>query len=225
MYGQGNWTRLTRKLFSLPHTYFLLLGTGLGYLGLLLWVGIRLIPILLGALIVLLMILAWIWQIHKMRGLIADNLLETEIFSDKLAEVTQKLAGRSPANWQETFNWAKESQVFAHRIARKESVLTPELLETLYTVIALLDQVIEAHLALEQVETDTYKQLTENHLKASRKQLKNTYSQLQHLQDQVLLSALESTEVKAGLPGHLRSLISENKTTLQTLINENQEEL
>lgn len=225
MYDQGNWTRLSRKLLSLPHSYFLLLGAGLGYLGLLLWVGIRLIPILLGALIFILMILAWIWQIEKMRGLIADNLLENEIFRDKLAELTRKLAGRSPANWQETLNWAKESQAFAHRIARKESVLTPELLETLYTVIALLDQVIEAHLALEQVETDTYKKLAENHLEASRKQLKNTHSQLQYLQDQVLLSALETTEVKAGLPGNLRSLISENKTTLQTLINQNQEEL
>lgn len=225
MYHQGDWKHLGRKLLRLPHTYFVVTGAGLGYLGFILWLGMRLITLVGGGAIALIMLITWVWQVKQIQGLQADNLLEREIYLEKLATVAKRLGERSPANWTETLNWAKESQIFAQRIATKEPILTPELFETLHTVIALLDQVVEAILALEQVETDTYRTLTQQHLQASCQRLQDTYIQLQHLQDQVLLSALETGEVKAGLPNYLQTVIADNKTTLQTLIAQSKRDL
>ena len=77
-----------------------------------------------------------------------------------MTSIERKLAGRTDADWEQTLIWAQEIQTFAQRIASRESILIPELLETLYTVLSLCEQVVASILALEQMQTETYKNLT-----------------------------------------------------------------
>ncbi len=102
----------------------------------------------------------------------------------------------------------------------QESILTAEILETLYTVLNLSEQVIHAILALKQVKTERYRTLTRNHLQTSLDRLKTTHHNLQQLQDQVLLSSLDKNTVNTEFPLFLKTLIQENRSVVQTIIQD-----
>ncbi|NEO98041.1 MAG: hypothetical protein F6K58_04950 [Symploca sp. SIO2E9] len=95
------------------------------------------------------------------------------------------------AGYSLSLKWSRETQAFAERIASREPTLNPELLETLYTVLALSDQVAEALLALEQVQTPTYCNLTKKHLRDSYDRLQ-LYADLhrQHQQRRLQLKSV-----------------------------------
>nr|WP_236107421.1 hypothetical protein [Cylindrospermopsis raciborskii] len=93
-------------------------------------------------------------------------------------------------------------------------------LETLYTVLNLSEQVIHAILALDQVKTDHYRTLARTHLQTSLERLKTTHHNLQQLQDQVLLSSLDRNAVNTELPLFLKTLIQENRSAVQTIIQD-----
>jgi hypothetical protein len=85
-------------------------------------------------------------------------------------------------------------------------------------VLDLSNQVVEAILALEKVQTESYRSLAEEHLKTSLNRLQNTHHQLQQLQDQVLVSSLENSEMSSRLPSYLQELISVNRSSLENII-------
>ena len=209
-----------QKLFRLPQTYFLLVGAILGYATFLVWVGIRTVPLVVGGIITVTMLLAWVWQVKQISSQKAVNLLNINNFIEQIEKIEQKIAKKSVSEWQNTRKWAIESQTFAQNITNKESVLLPELIETLHTVLDLSNQVAEAIVAREQVQTNTYRLLTQQHLDTCCTRLQQTHEQLQQLQDQVLLSSLDMSIVKTGLPNHLRGLIAENRTALHTIIQD-----
>lgn len=204
-----------RRLFRLPQTYFLIVGVGLSYISFILWLGIRPVVLLIGGAISILMLASWVWKLRQIQSLAKANLLDQDIFLAQLTKLQRKLAGHSYSDWEQVLYWGRETQVFAVRIASREPELTPELIETLYTVLALSDQVAEAVIAREEIETEIYRNLTEQHLQKSYNRVQETYNQLQQLQDQIVLSSLETSGVKAGLPRRLRLLIADNKTALQ----------
>ncbi|ACK70263.1 hypothetical protein PCC7424_1831 [Gloeothece citriformis PCC 7424] len=219
MYHHRNTILWWRKIFRLPQTYFLIVGTLLGYLSFIIYLGMRPITLIIGGAIALLMLVAWMWQLKQINLSGESDLLEREVFFSQLETINPKIRESASSQWKQTLDLASETQVFAQRIASQQLELIPELLEALYTVIALCNEVAQAHLALNHIQTDTYRQLTQHCLKSSIERLKDTHNQLQQLQDQVLLSSLETSQLEDDFPTRLRSLIAENKTTLQTLMD------
>lgn len=206
---------LWRRAFQLPHTYFLLVGTGLGYVALVLWVGPQPLVFGVGGAIALAMILAWFWGFRASDESANANLLEPSVFQSRLAAIAPP-ARSTAKTWQTAQQWATESHQAAIAIAQREPTLTPDLLEALYTVLALTQQVAKTSEALEQVQTETYRTLTQQHLQASRDRLQETHQQLQQLQDQVLLADLSREAIASErLPMRLKVLIDANKTVLQ----------
>lgn len=210
-----NWKIFWRKVLSLPQSYFLIGGAGLGYLSLVTWLGSRPLVLIIGGAIAGGMIIAWFWKLKQFYALRTANLLDSAIFLNELTSIERQLAGNKDASWEQTLINAQEIQTFAQRIASRESILIPELLETLHTVLSLCKQVVASLLALEQMETETYRNLTLQHLQTSRQRIEETHRLLQQLQDQVLLSSVKTSEVQASLPNRLQVIIAENKTVLE----------
>ncbi len=204
-----------RKVFSLRETYYLIVGAGLGYLSLIVWLGSRFLTLIIGGAIAVSMIVVWLGKLRQFYRFSGSNLLDSAIFLHELANLEQKLAERKPNNWEQTLIWAREIQIFAQRIVSRESVLMPELLETLYTVLSLCEQMAQALLALEQMQTETYRNLTLEHLQTIYQRVQETHHLLQQLQDQILLSSLEASGDKATIPQSLRVIIADNKTVLE----------
>jgi hypothetical protein len=146
------------------------------------------------------------------------NLLDVDNFLQQLKLIAAKLGKKTHLSWSKAETYAKESQQFCQTIVHRESPLTPELIETLYTVLDLSNQVVEAILALEKVQTQSYRDLAQEHLNTSLNRLQNTHYQLQQLQDQVLLSSLENPEISNRLPLYLQELINVNRSSLESII-------
>jgi hypothetical protein len=215
---------LWRKIFQLPQTYLLLAGIVLGLSIFLNSVGIRLFTLIFGGLISLTMLGFWIKYLHSVFSQNKANLLDLDNFLQQLNPIAAKLGQKSPSSWNRAETYAKESQQFCQTIVQRESTLTPELIETLYTVLDLSNQVVEAILALEKVQTQSYRDLAQEHLNTSLNRLQNTHNQLQQLQDQVLLSSLENSEISTQLPLYLQELINVNRSSLESIIQQPQED-
>ncbi|MDJ0682212.1 MAG: hypothetical protein QNJ18_20420 [Xenococcaceae cyanobacterium MO_167.B52] len=210
-----NWKLFWRKALSLPQTYLLIVGSALGYLSLIIWLGSRPVILIVGGAITTSMIVVWFWKLRKLYAFSGANLLDSAIFLNQLTTIEQKLIGGRNADWEQTLILAEECQTFAQRIAGRESILIPELLETLYTVLSLCEQVVASLIALEKMQTETYKNLTLQHLQTSCQRVQETHHLLQQLQDRVLLSSLDTSRVKTNLPNSLRVIIAENQTVLE----------
>jgi hypothetical protein len=119
--------------------------------------------------------------------------------------------------WANAYQWASDSQTAAAEIAERDSTLIPDLLEALYTVEGLAANIAGSTVALEQVQTEQYRTLTQQQLETSCDRLQETRHQLQSLRDQVVLAQLSAdAKASAALPDRLQLLIEANKTTLQT---------
>lgn len=211
---------LWRKIFQIPQTYLLLVGIILGLSIFLNSVGIRPFTLILGGLISLAMLGFWLKHLYSILSQTEDNLLEIDNFLQQLKAIAVKLGKKTSLSWSKAETYAKESQQFCQTIVQRESTLTPELIETLYTVLDLSNQVVEAILALEKVQTASYRTLAQEHLSTSLNRLQNTHDQLQQLQDQVLLSSLENPEISTRLPLYLQELINVNRSSLENIIQQ-----
>ena len=212
------WTNLFwRRVFNLPQTYFLIIGVGLGFGAFIVWLGARPLTLGIGGAIALAMLVAWFWKLKQMPSLTWINLLDKNTFRFQLSKLESKLKRHSYSEWEKVKNLAIETQEFAAKIVSREPELMPELIETLYTVLALCEQIIKSVLALKEIKTEAYQKVTEKYLQESNLRIFETYKQLEQLQDQVVIASLakETEGVEAGLPRRLKILISENKTALK----------
>lgn len=213
---------LLQNFLRLPQTYLLLLGLVMGYGGLLRWQGTRPIVWLLGGAIALITLAVWVGQTRPQpqpEGA-ADNLLDPIVFRERLKVLERQLPPASPPEWTQAQTWALQIQQCAEQIAQREPSLTPDLLEALHTVLDLSSQVAEALHVTQRIQTPTYRQLAQERLTLSGDRLHETWAQMQQLQDQLALSALEQQAAQTEpLPAQLRLLIADNKTTLQTSEN------
>jgi hypothetical protein len=206
-------------LFRLPQTYLLLLGLAIGYGMLIRWQGTRPIVWLAGGVITGLTLVAWVGQTTRLSrsSRSADNLLDRTLFLTQLHALGRSLPAGSQPTWQQAQTWASQTQDCAVQIAQREPALLPDLLEALHTVLDLSAQVAEALQVRQTIQTPAYQQLAQHQLQLSCDRLQSTASQMQQLQDQLALSALEQQRLQTEpLPAQLRLLIANNKTSLHS---------
>ncbi len=207
-----------RSAFRYPQTTFVLVGAILGYLALIVFAGWKLISLVVGAVIVLGMLGAWFVQFRGDRLNTTGNLLNRTVMLEHLDAIAAKFPGLEPQSaWGEAYQWASESQTAAAEIAERDSTLIPDLLEALYTVEGLAANIAGSTVALEQVQTEQYRSLTQQQLETSCDRLQQTHHQLQSLRDQIVLAQLSAdAKASAALPDRLQRMIEANKTILQT---------
>jgi hypothetical protein len=207
-----------RSAFRYPQTTFLLVGAILGYLALLVFAGLKPVSLAAGAIIVLGMLGAWFFQFRGDRLNTTGNLLNRTVMLEHLDAIAAKFPGLEPqGSWADAYQWASESQIAAAEIAERESTLIPDLLEALYTVEGLAANIAGSTVALEKVQTEQYRTLTQQQLTTSCDRLQETRHQLQSLRDQIVLAQLSAdAKASAALPDRLQLLIEANKNTLQT---------
>ena len=207
-----------RSAFRYPQTTFLLVGAILGFLALIVFAGFQLISLVAGLIIVAGMLGAWFLQFRGDRLNTTGNLLDRTVMLEHLDAIVAKFPSLElHSAWGDAYQWANESQAAAADIAARDSTLIPDLLEALYTVEGLAANIAGSTVALEQVQTEQYRTLTQQQLKTSCDRLQATHHQLQSLRDQIVLAQL-SADAKANvaLPDRLQLIIEANKTTLQT---------
>ena len=206
-----NWSTLSRQ----PQTYLLLVGTGLGYSLLLFLAGNRPVAWIGGGAVATAMAGSWMTGYRLSSDRSADHdLLDAASFQRRIEAIQVQVPRASSRTWQPVKAWAMESQTFAARICDREPTLHTELLEALYTVVSLAQQVAEGLQVQSQIQTPRYQQLAKRQLQESCDRMQQTHQQLQQLQDQVTLASLSQGD--ASLPQRLETLIAANKKILDT---------
>lgn len=195
-------------------TYWLVAGAIIGYLGFVLILGTSRLVIGVGGAIALGMIAIWFWNVNQALPKSTHNLLERDTFLAHLKKLETQIDKSSQTTWRQAYQWAEATQQFATQIAQLEPSLIPELLEALYTVISLTQQVVFALVTVNQVQSSTYRPLAQQQLQISCDRLQQTHDELQQLQDQILLSHLNQTHPNINLPKTLQLIITANKTAL-----------
>jgi hypothetical protein len=216
-------TQLQRHFARSPHTQFLLLGLAIAYISFVLWLGLRLIVLISGAVIVVVAIVSWYVQLERQTtthstSVTSANLLQTDVFLSHINSLSNQLPETSQSLWQSVRQQAKAIQRIATQIAQQEATFIPDLLETLHTVLELVDQLVQALLITQQVQTPRYRELSQQQLQSSLTRLQQTHDQLQELRDQMALENLKqrSLTTPAVISTRLQMLIVENERGIFT---------
>ncbi|MBW4644857.1 MAG: hypothetical protein KME23_18010 [Goleter apudmare HA4340-LM2] len=202
--------------WQISSTQLLIIGLLIGYLGFVWWLGIRLVVLLSGGVIVVLAIASWLIQLkHPKTNPTASsaNLLQTDVFFSHISHLDHQIPDVSRPLWRSVQQQAQVIQQIAIQIAQQESTFTPDLLETLHTVLDLVDQLVQALQITPKLRTPRYRELAEQQLQSSRNRLQKTQDQLQELHDQIAVETLERRYLSTP------SVIA---TKLQTLIADNE---
>lgn len=210
-----DWSRLRQQ----PETYFLLVGTALGYAVLLVLAGPRPLVWISGGGITAAMVGSWAagFRERSLTQAEAGDLLDEIAFQQQIQALESKVPAPSNPTWQRVRTWALESQASATNIYQRDSLLQVELLEALHTVVDLTRQVAEALQVIDQIQTPAYRQMAEQRLQASCDRMQETHAQLQQLQDQIALSSLDPGESSTKLlPERLQTLVAANKQILES---------
>ncbi|MGD1858240.1 MAG: hypothetical protein ACFB2W_28725 [Leptolyngbyaceae cyanobacterium] len=205
-----NWPALGRQ----PQTYLLLLGTAFGYGLLIALAGNRPVAWVGGGAVATVMASSWVtgYRSASVGAHDDSNLLNASTFQRRIETIQAEVA--RDRTWQPVKDWALQSQTFAVRICDREPTLRPELLEALYTVVELAQQVADGLRVQAQIQTPKYQQMAKKQLQQSCDRMQQTHQQLQQLQDQVALASLSQGD--ASLPRRLETLIAANKEILET---------
>lgn len=197
-------------------TQWLFIGLFIGYVVFVWWLGIRLIVLVSGAVIVGLALAFWYSQLQPQKtthSATSANLLQTNVFLNHIGALDHQIPDASQPLWRLIQQQAEAIHQIATQIAQQEPTFTPDLLETLHTVLELVDQLVQALQVIQQVQTPRYRELAQQQLQSSQTRLQQTHDQLQQLRDQIAFENLERRSFTAP------SVIS---TRLQTLIAENE---
>ncbi|WP_427158885.1 hypothetical protein ACQFX9_23415 [Aliinostoc sp. HNIBRCY26] len=196
-------------------TQLLIVGLLIGYLGFVFWLGVRWIVIFSGAVIVALAIASWRWQLKRQNTIALDdtvNLLQADVFVNHINYRESKIPEASQVLWRSVKQQAVTIHQIAVEISQEESTLTPDLLETLHSILELIDRLVQALQVNTKVQTPYYQELTKQQLQSCLTRLQDTQDKLQELHDQIALDNLGNPMLNHT------SVIS---SRLQTLINEN----
>lgn len=208
-------TRPSRNPSRLHPVQWLLMGLLLGYVSFIGWLGVRIIVLLSGGMIVGFVVALWYLnrdRHHPSHAAVSANLLETDVFISCIGPFSSHIPAASQSQWRAARLQAQAIQEIAQQIAQQESTFIPDLLDTLYTVLELTEQLAQALQVTHQVQTPRYRELAQYQLKSSQARLQQTHDQLQELRDQMALADLEWTSRKAtsGISTRLQIITAEN---------------
>ncbi len=205
-----NWSTLGRQ----PQTYLLFLGTAFGYGLLIALAGNRPVAWVGGGVVAMVIASSWVtgYQASPPKSSDHSDLLDPVSFQKRIDTIQARITQENDRTWQPVKAWALQSQTFAVRICDREPTLRTELLEALYTVVDLAQQVADGLQVQAQIQTPTYQQMAQKQLQQSCDRMQETHQQLQQLQDQVALASLSQGD--AALPQRLETLIAANKEIL-----------
>jgi hypothetical protein len=209
-------TQLWRNPFRLTQTQGLWIGVLIGYSSFVVWLGMRWIVLISGAFIVVLAIASWHIHLHTQkasRPVTSANLLQTDIFLSHINILNSQVPEACQSLWRSAQDQAQAIQQTAIQIAQQESTFIPDLLETLHTVLDLVDQLVQALQVTQQVQTLPYQELAQTQLQSSLDRLQQTQDQLQELRDQMALASLQqrSRITPSGIAARLQILVTENE--------------
>ena len=206
-----NWSALGRQ----PHSYILLLGIAFGYGLLLAFAGNRPVVWVGGGVVATAMAVSWVTGYRS--SPVSENdhsdLLNAVSFQRRIEAIQAQVTRDRYQTWQSVKAWALQSQTYAERICDREPTLRTELLEALYTVVNLAQQVADGLQVQAQLQTPTYQKIAQKQLQQSCDRMQQTHQQLQQLQDQVALASLSQGDT--SLPQRLEILIAANKEILE----------
>ncbi|NJL97950.1 MAG: hypothetical protein HC924_03550 [Synechococcaceae cyanobacterium SM2_3_2] len=170
--------------------------------------GSRGLVLLGGGLVSAGMMASWLRQIEPEGP--SANLLVAEVFQTYLRLHQALIPAGFKSTWDAAVEVAQEAQASAASIGERCPDVISDLLQVLYGMVALLEQIARSGQALDQVETAAYRQMTQERIQASLQGLQKTQAQLQTLQDQVVLSALDPAMSghTVSLPLRLQDLVS-----------------
>lgn len=203
--------RSQRSFLRVSDTQCLLIGLLLGYAGFVLWLGIRSIVLVSGAVIVGVAIAVWYAQRpSKSTSLASTNLLQADVFLGQIGLLNDEIPDASQSLWRSVQQQAQAIQQIAMQLAQQEPTFIPDLLETLHTALDLVDQLVRALQVTQQVQTPRYRELAQQQLQASLDRLQQTHDQLQELRDQIAFEGLRPIATSAAVSTRLQTLIADN---------------
>ena len=176
--------------------------------------GWRLIVLLTGGAIAFTSSIYWFWQIHSPSSSqsLSSNLLQGDVFAEHLAYSQRRVPAAHLRVWAGAQTQATSIQTNAEQIALRESMLIPDLLETLHSTLDLTEQIAEALYLLNQMQTAQYQTQTQQQLQKSLARLEVTHNQLQTLNDQFAWEHLEQrSHYTSALASGLQIVVSENE--------------
>ena len=140
-------------------------------------------------------------------------MLQPEIFLNHITILNDRVPEACQSLWRSVQAQAQAIQQTAAQIAQQEPTFIPDLLETLHTVLDLVDQLVQALQVTQQVQTPHYRELSQTQLQSSLDRLQQTHDQLQELRDQMALASLKqrSRITPSGISMRLQILITENE--------------
>jgi hypothetical protein len=198
--------------------YLLLVGLSVGYVGFILWLGMRPVVLLSGATIAGLTVAIWCTKLQPRKTTVATsaNLLQPDVFLSHICFLDRQIPDAAQLLWQSVQQRSQTIQQIAMQLAQLEPAFIPDLLETLHTVLDLIDQLVQALQITQQIQTPRYRELAQQQLETSLNRLQYTHGQLQELHDQIVCERLEQ---------HSYTAFSSVSIRLQTLIAENTSEI
>lgn len=211
--------KVSRDRDRLPSPLGLLAGLLVGYGGLVLWQGLRLVVLVTGGAMTGLAIAAWcVFAAQQSRDspIPSANLLDPAIWQQRLLELEPRLPTASQSQWQAAVQASSAIHSLVAHIAQQEPTFIPDLLETLHTVLELADQLGSALQTTERVQTPHYQTLAQQQLQRSQTRLQQTHQQLQELHDQLMLTDLtrRSQSAVSGISTRLQLITAENAKSL-----------
>jgi hypothetical protein len=202
------------RSLQLSETRYFLVGVVGGLVIFILQLGGRWIALLSGGAIALGALVYWFWQTRSSLKAEASsaNLLQLDVFvahldCDKARVPPQKLEAWMTAQDPALTIWA-----IAAQLAQRESLLIPDLLETLHSTLDLTEQTAEALHLITQIQTPDFQNRAQQQMQNSLGRLQVTQLQLQTLADRFAWEGLEqkASQETSALAIGLRMLVAEN---------------
>jgi hypothetical protein len=207
------------RSLQLPETRYFLVGVVGGLIIFILQLGGRWIVLLSSGTIALGACIYWFWQTRSSSkaDALSANLLQLAVFMahldcDKARVPRQKLEA-----WMTAQDQALTIRAIAAQLAQRESLLIPDLLETLHSTLDLTEQAAEALHLTTQIQTPDFQNRAQQQMQTSLERLQATQQQLQTLADRFAWEGLEqrTSQETSALASGLRVLTTENERSCE----------
>jgi hypothetical protein len=207
-----------QSALKIPQTQYLLVGLSLGFLGFIRSLGLRWITLICGVLIVGVAIAAWFIQLESRQSQPtprSTNLLDPATFEEQLDFWNPQIPDASQSIWQAIQQQAEATRQVALQIAQKEPSFTVDLLETLHSVLDLVEHLAQTLRELPTVKSSHYRNSMQQQMQVGQTRLEQTLQQVQEIHDQIVLERmyqqLPYSTASSVISSRLQQLVAKNE--------------